>query len=279
MNTSVSVKTIDGAPFGAVVRGVTIDGDVTADVVDALRCALDACLLLVFRGQPSPSDDELLAFASHFGQVPRTGLTEGARPEHNEVLLVSNVVANGRRIGVGDAGYLDWHTDYSFRDAVSQTGFLEAIELPAGGGETVFASTYAVYEALPEPAREALRSHTAIHAMRSRYDDVSEAGASSASHPAVARNPRTGRLAAYVNQLNTKKLIDQSGQSADSLLADLWARIATCPATLAHDWAPGDLVMWDQIGLVHSRRPFDPEQRRIMRQLVTVFDDPSTPWS
>jgi taurine dioxygenase/pentalenolactone F synthase len=45
-----------------------------------------------------------------------------------------------------------------------------------------------------------------------------------------------------------------------------------------HDWLEGDLVIWDEIGLVHARRPFNPGSRRIMRQLVTVFDDAALPW-
>jgi taurine dioxygenase/pentalenolactone F synthase len=275
----LQITPIEGAPFGALVFGAPPWVELTIGDVRAIQAALDRHLLVVLRGQSSPSDEALLAFATNFGRVPRTGLNEGARSHHNEILLISNVVEDGRQIGVGDAGFLDWHTDYSFRDEVSQTGFLEAIELPvAGGGETMFISTYAVHDSLPESLRVSLNSCTARHAMRSRYDDVSQSGAAAATHPVIARNPRTGRRCVYVNPLNTKSLHDSAGRPDDALLAELFAKITSSQASVVHDWLEGDLVIWDEIGLVHARRPFNPGSRRIMRQLVTVFDDAALPW-
>ncbi|MGO4759860.1 TauD/TfdA dioxygenase family protein, partial [Streptomyces sp. 2MCAF27] len=127
----MDVTPIPGAALGAVVHGAHVTGDMDKTQLEEIWAALDAHLVLVFRGHQTPSYEEFLAFGRRFGHIPKTGLTSGAHPDHNEILIISNLVEGGRKIGVGDAGWMDWHTDYSFRPRVSQVGFLEAMEVPA----------------------------------------------------------------------------------------------------------------------------------------------------
>ncbi|WPO70797.1 MULTISPECIES: neopentalenolactone/pentalenolactone F synthase [unclassified Streptomyces] len=299
----MDVTPIPGSSFGAVVRGATISGDITPREIEEIWQALDEHLVIVFRGHDDPTDTQLMEFGRHFGHIPRTGLTNGASPEHNEILIISNIVENGRRIGVGEPEGMDWHTDYSFRPRVAQIGFLAAVELPvSGGGETAFTSTYGVYDSLPADVRESYRSYRARHALRSGYEDVIEeeyqgevsltaagkaAGkapevqpedGTSTVHPLIARNPRTGRRAVYANPLNTKRILELDPGASGAVLKELFARAGEPALTYTHTWQPGDLVMWDQLGTIHSRLPFDPAERRILRKVVTIFDDPAEPW-
>jgi taurine dioxygenase/pentalenolactone F synthase len=262
-------------------------------------------LVLVFRGHDTPSYEEFLSFGRRFGHIPKTGLTTGAHPEHNEILIVSNLVENDRKIGVGDADWMDWHTDYSFRPRVSQVGFLEAVEVPvSGGGQTLFTNMYALYESLPPELRRRLHSYRVRHALRSGYEETiqeeyqgevsiaeaAKAGAgtpaaaiqpedgTSTVHPLIARNPRTGRQAVYVSSLNTKRVLELAPEQSRALLEELLMHAGSPAYTYAHTWLPGDIVMWDELGTIHAKSAFNPDERRILRQVVSIFDDPVEPW-
>ncbi|MFB7470623.1 neopentalenolactone/pentalenolactone F synthase [Kitasatospora sp. NPDC056184] len=291
------VTPIPGAALGAVVDGAQVTGDLDERQSEQLWAALDAHLVLVLRGHETPSHEEFLAFGRRFGHIPKTGLTSGAHPDHNEILIVSNLVENGRRIGVGDAEWMDWHTDYSFRPRVSQVGFLEAMEVPAsGGGQTLFTDMYALYESLSPEERRRLHPHRVRHALRTGYEETIEEelqrevslgegteriqpeDGTSTIHPLIARNPRTGRQSVYVSSLNTKRIVDLAPDDSRKLLDELLSHAGRPGYTYAHTWQPGDIVMWDQLGTVHAKRAFDPAERRRMRQVVSIFDDPTAPW-
>ncbi|MEV0120476.1 neopentalenolactone/pentalenolactone F synthase [Streptomyces sp. NPDC050703] len=293
----MDVTPIPGAPLGAVVDGAPVRGGMDEAQAEEIWAALDAHLVLVFRGHEPPGHEEFLAFGRRFGHIPKTGLTSGAHPDHNEILIVSNLVEDGRKIGVGDAGWMGWHTDYSFRPRVSQVGFLEALEVPAsGGGETLFTDMYALYESLSAEERRRLHSHRVRHALRTGYEETIEEelqgevslgentrqikaeDGTSTVHPLIARNPRTGRKSVYVSTLNTERIVDLAPDASRELLAGLLAHAGTPQYTYAHTWRPGDIVMWDQLGTVHAKRAFDPAERRVMRQVVSIFDDPTAPW-
>ncbi|MFJ8476764.1 neopentalenolactone/pentalenolactone F synthase [Kitasatospora sp. NPDC094011] len=301
----MDISPIPGTALGAVVHGADVTGDMDEVQFEEILAALDEHLVLVFRGQRNPSDEEFLSFGRRFGHIPKTGLTAGAHPEHNEILFISNVVENGQKIGVGDADWMDWHTDYSFRPRVSQIGFLAAVELPpSAGGQTLFTNMYALYEALPAELRRRLHEYRALHALRSGYEDTIEeeyqgevsivssgAGGAEASaakihpedgtstiHPLIARNPRTGRQAVYVNRLNTKRVLELNPDQSRELLQELWAHAGSRAHTYAHTWLPGDIVMWDQLGTVHAKTAYNPNERRTLRKVVSIFDDPTQPW-
>ncbi|MFE2100287.1 neopentalenolactone/pentalenolactone F synthase [Streptomyces sp. PTD9-10] len=301
----MDVSPIPGSSVGAVVHGTDITPDLDGTTVERIWAALDRHLVLVFRGHRDPSNDELLGFGRRFGHIPKTGLTTGASPDHNEILIISNIVENGRKIGVGDAGWMDWHTDYSFRPRVSRIGFLAAVELPvSGGGQTLFTDMYAVYDSLPAQLRRRLHTYRARHALRSGYEETIEEGfqgevslagpeggagpadatvilpedGTSTVHPMIARNPRTGRHAVYVNPLNAKRVLELDPTASKELLQDLCGYAGAPGLTYAHTWQPGDIVMWDQLGTIHAKTPFDPADRRILRKVVAIFDDPAEPW-
>lgn len=293
----MDVRSIPGATLGAVVHGAHLAGDMDKTQFEEIRAALDAHLVLVFRGHKALSYEEFLALGRRFGYVPKTGLTSGAHPDHNEILIVSNLVEDGRKIGVGDADWMCWHTDYSFRPRVSKVGFLEAVEVPSsGGGETLFTDTYALYESLSPEARQRLHSYRARHALRIGYEETVEKelqrevslgesteqiqpeDGTSTIHPLIARNPRTGRQSVYVSTLNTKEIVNLTPEASRRLLDELLSHAGKPQYTYAHNWQPRDIVMWDQLGTVHAKQAFDPSERRIMRQVVSIFDDPNGPW-
>lgn len=292
------IEKLHGSPFGAVVHDAPVGPEISDGAVEQIRRAVDEHIVLVFRGHQYPSDEDLIAFGRRFGYIPRTGLNagKGAAEMYNEMLLISNIIDdNGAKIGVGDANFMDWHTDYSFRPKVSQFGFLSAVELPRKGGETAFTNMYAAYESMTPELRGRLANLSVRHSLRGGYEDHIEdvlqgevlngdparsnpADGTSTVHPLLARNPRTGRSAIYVNPLNSKKIIEYENEESTLLLKEMFKLPGREDISYTHHWQEGDIVLWDQLGTVHARLPFDNTERRKLRKVVTIFDDAQAPW-
>src|SRR5688500_9225929 len=140
------------APLGAEVRC----GDVRR--LDAAGCAavraawLDHLVILI-RGQRL-ADPDLIAFGRHFGELDCAPYAKtGAEKErdHPEVIVVSNVLENGRAIGVLRDAEVVWHSDNSYREMPLSFSALHSLEVPPSGGDTGFANMYLAYETL-DPA-------------------------------------------------------------------------------------------------------------------------------
>jgi alpha-ketoglutarate-dependent taurine dioxygenase len=282
------------APLAALVRGWEPSRPLSDDESKLLRDSLARHHVLVLRGHPQPTAEELARFANQFGPVAPAGeMYEGLSFEHREVIAVSNELNDkGYERGVAGSGALPWHTDYSFLPTAAKESFLEAMLLPPGGGpNTMFCDLYAAYEALSDEWRARVDNMTAHHtimaptgysqpqgdpdelAVRARqrnpeltYPD----DGTGAWHPAVITHPETGRRALYVSQFVSyfKGLdIDESHAIVSELLA-----LATTPERVySHSWQVGDLVVFDTVGTVHRRDNLRTDQRRTMRQLSTLL--------
>lgn len=283
-------------PFGAIVHGAAFDQR-SPDLVAAVRSAVEAHQLLIFRGHAPLSDEQLLALARNFGYIERSAIApDRTRPGFPEIYVVSNALRDGKAIGIGrGAGFLNWHTDLSFEPRISSFGFLEAVEVPAGGGgETMFTNMYMVYEQLPEAARERLSGLRATHESDAAYsvgklsegrliEGVLEKRADDhaimrADHPAVLTNPDTGRRAVYLNPQNVSMLDGVSEEESADLLALVFDHLGHPDFTVEHTWQPGDLAVYDQLGTNHARRAFDGGAIRYMRQITVQVTDLDAPW-
>jgi pentalenolactone F synthase len=293
--------------LGAEVRGWQPDREVTETERAQLLDALDARLVLVLRGQPLPTDDQIARLAHSFGQVYAGGDSYGVPMSHPDVLQVSNELgADGYEVGIGGSGVLPWHTDYSFLPTPARETLLEAFVLPASGGPaTYFCDMYAAWETLPEDTRRDLAGKRATHVamasasyLAARASD-DRAGADSrgdaqiraerrnpkaslpggggpASHPMVVTHPRTGRTALYVSEF-VASIDGMEDGDAHRLTVELLAH-ATQPGRIyRHDWQPGDLLVFDTIGTVHRRDLSHHGETRTMRQLSTVVGALSGP--
>src|SRR5580700_7725556 len=137
-------------PLGAVVRGMVFSGQTGPQVVAEVEQAIGQYQVLVFRGHKPPTDAQLAEFTRHFGvrNVKSSRQMEFTRDGYPEIVLISNVIENGKPIGtVGDKS-LHWHADLAHSHHNVRFGFLDAVEVPREGGNTIFASGYAALEAL-----------------------------------------------------------------------------------------------------------------------------------
>jgi taurine dioxygenase len=109
--------------------------------------AFFAAQVLVFRAQQLTAA-QFLAFARHFGRPEPHVIHQFRHPEHPEILILSNVVRDGRPTGLADAGTY-FHTDYSYLEVPARATLLHSLEVPGKGGDTLFANQYAAYDDLP----------------------------------------------------------------------------------------------------------------------------------
>ena len=211
--------------------------------------------------------------------------------DYPEILVVSNVLENGQNIGIPDAGRY-WHTDLSYMVEPSRGSILYAIEIPEADGMTVgntlWASTAAAYEALPEGMKRRLDGLNATYSLSSRFDKIAADGdkdvaltidqkeqAPDVVHPVVRNHPVTKRKCIFVNELHTSGIVGLPDDESRALLAELQAHVIQPDFVYRHSWQPGDVVMWDNVPTQHlAMHDYTLPQRRLLHRTTITGDRP-----
>jgi len=261
---------------GAEVRGVDL-----ANIGDrefaVIHDAWLKHLVLVFRNQDL-SDADQIAFSRRFGKLDLAPLDEQGRrgvPEHPEILIISNVVENGRPIGALGAGESVWHIDMSYNPVPPKASALYSLEVPPTGGNTGFLSCYAACDSLADDLRRRIENADIKHdatinsAGNRRFGvgPVTDVTTSpGAVHPAIHTHPETGRDALYLGRRLYAYVGGMPVEKSEALLDELWVHTTQEAFTWHHSWQPGDLVLWDNRCVMHRRDAFDHSKRRVMHR-------------
>ena len=281
---SFDVRPLD-APLGAEVLGLDLSRPLNADDFARVHRAHLDHGLLVFRDQDI-SPEQQIAISRRFGELQIHVLKQFLLAEHPEVFIISNIVENGRPVGLGDAGKF-WHSDLSYKRLPSLGSMLHAQELPAEGGDTLFASQQQAYETLPEALRQAIEGKRAAHSYTARYaDEVFEgiqrptltaaqlAEVETVVHPVVRTHPETGRKGLFVNENFTTHILDIPADESRQILAELFAHSARPELVYRHRWQPRDLLFWDNRALIHLATGCPNHLRRRMHRTTIQGDAP-----
>jgi taurine dioxygenase len=274
----ISIRNLD-APLGAEVAGVDVSKPVPQADVDAIEAAWRERLVVVFHDQDL-SDPQLIAFSKNFGELDPPGPNPFGEPflkEHPELNVISNVVEEGKPIGNLGDGEAVWHADMTYVDVPPKAALLHALEVPPpeAGGNTYFANMFAAYEALPADLKEAVEGKIAIHdasrnsagMLRKGYQEVTDVRQTvGARHPLVRTDPNTGRKALFLGRRPNAYVLGLSVADSDALLDALWAHATQPRFAMCHQWKVGDLLMWNNLSVLHRRDPFDPKTRRVMHR-------------
>ena len=245
MEPPITIKRLTGS-VGAEVKGVNLNHPLDDRTFSAIHQAfLDHCML-VFRGQFLDPAAQA-AFTRRWGDVLHARyLKQFEIPNQPEVLEAGN---RGKAYAFTTE---QWHSDLSFMPAPPAHAILAAHLLPEAGGDTMFASQYLAYEALSKGMKRLLNDLRAWHggaklAAFSAIEDTSPPQC----HPIVRTHPETGRKALYVNRLYTYCIEDLTEAESLGLLNFLFEHTCRPDFTYRQQWAPGDVIMWDNRCTLH----------------------------
>jgi taurine dioxygenase len=273
------------APLGAEVLGLDLNQPLSeADFRRLHQAHLDHHVL-VFRDQRITTEQHL-SFSRRWGPLQRHVLHQFALKGHPETLIVSNIVEDGQPIGLGDAG-LYWHSDLSYKLRPSLGSLLHAQELPADGGDTLFANQHRAWDALPAALRKAVAGRRAEHHYLKRYAELQRrspwrpdltpeqvAQVPPVAHPIVRTHPESGRQALFVNEHFTTRVVGLPDDESTALLEQLTSHSTQERFVYRHRWQAHDLVFWDNRSLQHLATGCPPEQRRKLYRTTIEGDVP-----
>lgn len=259
-----------GAALGAEVRGLDLRNELSGETAASLRAAWHRFHVLVFRRQTIDIEQQR-RFVRHFGEIqpPRSRPGERANPD---IMYVANVKVDGE-MGDLPEGDMQFHADQCYYETVAGGAVLYAIEVPKRGGNTMFGSTARAYAALPPALRARIDGREVAFAYDYRQNAYrrptgSLADAPRAVHPAVIAHPATGKPHLFVNRLMAESILGMSRPESDALLAELFDHMERPEFVYEHVWAPGDVVVWDNLATIHARTDFDPAEPRLLRRLA-----------
>ena len=276
---------IDIQPTGEVM-GATITGmDLRRSLSDAdfavLLRALGEHSVLRFPDQLLTAT-ELKALSARFGEL-QVLPTQPSEPGVPEVSVLSNIVENGKPIGVPDAGQ-SWHTDMTYNRVVGFVNVLVAKKVPVRNGKTLgateFTNTQAAYEDLPAEVKAKLANATATHdwnnfhelmrrkgSKRPALTQAQRAGRPPVSHPVFLTHPITGRKVIYVNPGFTVSVDGLEPGESRETLDFLFAHVLQPKYRCVHQWTVGDVLLWDHIGTWHYAVPdYRADEHRLMKR-------------
>lgn len=265
--------------LGAEIRGVDLRGALSDAAVREIRDIWLDRAVVFFRGQDlSPQD--LVRVARRFGEVVEYPFVKGL-DEAPEVIPV--VKLEHERVNFGGV----WHTDTAYLERPPMATMLVAREIPPVGGDTMFSSGAAAWDALSSGMKALLRPLRAVNssakadASKTREDRRRDSGrddarpAYEALHPVARTHPETGRLALYVNAGHTSRFEGMTEEESAPLLDYLFRHQVRPEFTCRFRWEPGSVAFWDNRQALHHPLNDYHGHRRVMHRVTLAGDVPA----
>lgn len=269
-----------GGALGAEISNVDLTQPLAAVAVAAIRDALVEHQVIVFRDQ-ALTPEAHRSLAATFGPLQRHPAYP-TPPGVPEVSILEHTAEAPSKIE-------EWHTDMTFRAQPPLGSVLHAQIVPAQGGDTLWSSQFAAYDALSAPMQAMLDGLTAEHDFSHGFkESLAEPGGRARLADAVAQNPPrrhpvvrvhpvNGRKALFVNRLFTTRIIELSRPESDALLRFLYAHAVRDEFTFRLRWRPGTVAIWDNRSTLHKPVNDHGLQHRRMRRVVIAGDAPRGP--
>ncbi len=229
-----------------------------------IKQALYEHKLVIFRGQQL-SLVEYIEFARKVGRPQVYFQQNYHHPDHPEIFVSSNILENGRKIGVAGTGRY-WHTDYQFFPEPLPLVMVYPQVLPKAKRETYYIDMQRIYDTLPGELRSAVEGRRAIHEGKWRYkitpEDIDKALIDilaaveklvpTITHPAVIEHPLTGRKSLYISSGFTTGLEGLTHEESRAVMAKLITFIEQEQHVQTHVYQAGDILLWENRSLVHK---------------------------
>ncbi len=266
--------------IGAEVAGVDLatapEDEATMRAIERL---LHEHLVLFFRGQQHLTPEQQIAFAGWFGPFEFHPFAK-PHPVYPEMTVLDQVTPE-------NDGANSWHSDTSFMEAPALGSVLRAVQLPACGGDTCWASMYAAWDALSAPMRAMLAGLEALHDITVPLEKAIAGGHSASTdlaavraawppmaHPIARTHPATGRTCLYVNNNFTTSILGLTAEESGTLLRFLIAHVQRPDFQVRFRWEPGSVAFWDNRCTQHYAVPDYSGQRRVMHRVAITGERP-----
>ena len=277
MATAFSIRPVAPA-CGAEVFGIDL-ADLSLAAMQRVQQALADHSVLFFRDQKLTPTQQL-EVTRRFGAILRVPYIRHLE-QYPDIIAVLKEADESKISTFGGT----WHSDFSFLEEPPSLTLLFALELPALGGDTLWASQYAAYDALSSGMQKLLDPLRAIQTAWPHGTKGPGAGAAVSrsigmvrgdpvadreiAHPVVRVHPVTGRKALFVNPVYTQHFEGMSGEESSPLLQFLFQHATRAEFTCRLRWAPGTLAVWDNRCLLHlAINDYDGSRRLLHRTTV-----------
>src|SRR6266550_731482 len=224
-----------GHTLGASVEGLDLSRPLSAQEFEFALNALAEHGVLRYPRQDL-STLQLRDFSARWGELEINVANMYQEPGVPEVMILSNIIENGRPIGLADAGQ-SWHTDMSYSRTIAFCNVLYGIRIPQRHGEplgnTEFCDQRAAYDELPPDLRKKLEGKPV-------------------SHPIFLPHPITGRKALYANPGYSVRINELPQKESDAILEFLFEHQTQPKFRFAARWQVGDVLMWDNLRTIHN---------------------------
>jgi len=282
---TIEITPFEGSPLGAEVTGLDLSQPLADDDFKRIHRAHLDHHVVVFRDQRITPDQQI-SFSRRFGPLQIHVLRQFQLTGRPEILIVSNVLEDGKPIGLGDAGHF-WHSDLSYKETPSLGSLLHAQELPAEGGDTLFANMHLAWDTLPQALHDAVEGRSAEHTYLAKYAELQKrspwrpnlsaeqiAEVKPVVHPIIRTHPETGRKALFVSEHFTTRVIGLPEDESRDLLQALFEHSVRDEHIYRHVWREHDLVFWDNRSLMHLAAGTPDHLRRKMYRTTIEGDTP-----
>ena len=282
-----------GKILGATVMGLDLAQALSAANFAAVRDALGAHGVLRFPEQQL-SARQLADFSARFGKLEINVANAYQEPGLPQVMILSNIVDNGKAIGMSDAGQ-SWHTDMSYSKTIAFANVLYGIKIPRRDGRTLgnteFCNMHAAYDGLPDDLKQQLEGKTVLHDFNKFWEMMRREKGSQrppltgaqrkakppVSHPLFLTHPLTGRRVLYANPGYSMRINELPQKESDEILAFLFEHQTQPAYRYAHQWQEGDLMLWEDIGTIHNAvADYGPDEHRLIKRcqvMATEFGE------
>ena len=279
-----------GQSLGATIEGLDLAKPLSKEEVEAVLRALGRHGVIRFPRQKL-TGRRLADFSARFGELEINVANAYQEPGIPEVMILSNVVENGRPIGLADAGQ-DWHTDMSYSRMIAFANVLYGIKIPKRNGKplgaTEFSSMHAAYDGLPADLKRRLEGMTVLHDFDKFWEGMRNRGSKRpplteaqrrakppVSHPIFLAHPITKRKVLYANPGYSIRINELPEKESDEVLEFLFEHQLKPEYRYAFHWAEGDVLMWEDIGTIHNAvADYGPDEHRLVKRcqvMATMF--------
>jgi len=271
-----------GNCMGAEVSGLDLSLPLSDATFGEVREALHRHHVLAFRNQTLDARS-FHAFACRFGPPEPHVLDQYHHPENPDILILSNVIRDGKPMGLADGGTY-WHSDYSYLTIPARATVLYSIQVPEVGGDTQFADQERAYEDLPAKMKKRIDAMVTLNVYGNR-DDLDLASRTSAAppteeqkerrgatlirHPLVRRHPYSGRKALYSVSGTSFAIEGMPDDEGLALLRELAAHSTQPKYRHSMKYGVGDVVVWDNASVLHSATLTNPAHPRTLYRVTT----------